>query len=537
MPGPLDHHVTLQHLGAALAVVQVTDGAPRVIYANDACSELTGFSVEALCAPNSTALLDATAIGSLRIALAEGTAWRGGGVAHRKDGGAVAVERVITPLAGGRDGAVLLLLPHGEGERDTVVGLQMKPAFAARLGTMIDEALGGRSPFPMVLNVDFDHFSRLMALLPDAQLTQYLVAHARRLMDVLPEAQISFAEPDRFLVAVCDAMLLEPIIQGLGEPVALDGNTYYATQTIGMAMYPIDGETPESLVRAAIIATADGKRAGGARLQPYQKDSASRIDRLRQIEAALHAPGAAERLHVEYQPIMAVDSGAFAGVEALLRWEDPTLGRVSPAEFIPVAENTPQIHTIGAWVLAQAVAETAALRALVPGATLAVNASPAQLSAAGRDHFLAALDAVLATGQIRPDQLIIEVTESLIGDAAVVTAAAEIKARGVRIAIDDFGCAYANFASLIDLKADYLKLDRSIITKIAADASAGIVAGGIVELGHALGMIVVAEGIETADDLAHVASFGCDRAQGWLLGRPQRIDALCRFVETRPQAA
>lgn len=252
--------------------------------------------------------------------------------------------------------------------------------------------------------------------------------------------------------------------------------------------------------------------------------------RAQALSRALPAARAAGELWLAYQPQVCLTSGRIVGVEALLRWTSPAFGEVSPVEFVPVAENTGQIQELGAWVLATACADAARWRGRgLPPVRVGVNVSALQF---GQADVVAAVRRVLAQAGLPPQALAIEVTESaLLHDVdSVAGALRQLQADGIEIALDDFGTGYSSLSRLRDLPIDLVKIDRSFVHDVAAAASAASVTRSVIHLAHELHLRVLAEGVETDEQLRLLVANGCDQIQGWVFSKGIPADAFADML-------
>ncbi len=294
-----------------------------------------------------------------------------------------------------------------------------------------------------------------------------------------------------------------------------DGQELVFTTSIGIAV-AAQGRTPESVLRDADAAMYRAKERGRGRYELFDEEMRSRAfarlagetDLRRAIE-----DGGELRLH--YQPIVAVTDGGVRAVEALVRWQHPERGLVPPGEFIPLAEQSGLIVPLGRWVLGEACAEAAAW----PDFGVSVNVSTRQLLDRG---LVADVAAVLARTGLAPDRLSLEITETLIMERleASTELLRELKALGVRLCLDDFGTGCSSLSYLERLPLDVLKLDRSFVSGLGPTAQEPAIVAAVIEMGRALGMTVVAEGVETEEQRDRLEDLGCGFAQGFYFARP-----------------
>lgn len=314
------------------------------------------------------------------------------------------------------------------------------------------------------------------------------------------------------------------IIGALQRPVPLDGLEFVATASIGAAVFPDDAATAAELVSNADTALYEAKGAGRNQLSRFRREMIVAAQRRAQLERDLRRALEQQALEVFYQPQFDCAAGTMIGVEALVRWKHPEHGYIGPDEFIPIAEESGLIAELGSWVLRQACADVLALSAHTGAAlSVAVNVSARQF----RDNeFLHVVQAILASSGLPAERLELELTESVLMDD--VTRAVDfmhaIRRLGVRMSIDDFGTGYSSLSYLQSFPIDQLKLDRSFVRPLPEGGAT--LASAVIALAHGFKLTVVAEGVETAEQLAWLQAAGCDVVQGYLLGRPMPIGAL-----------
>jgi diguanylate cyclase (GGDEF)-like protein/PAS domain S-box-containing protein len=320
--------------------------------------------------------------------------------------------------------------------------------------------------------------------------------------------------------------LADRIVGELDRPVvAPDGGQVYLAAAAGIALAE-PGSTAEQLLANADLAMYEVQRRTGRGVQRFDATLAEQATERLALERDLRGAHLTDDLRAHYQPVANLATGKVTGAEALLRWEHPTRGLVPPGVFIPVAEETGLIDKLGLWVLTRALLDQVSWSA--DDVTIAVNLSPRQLYDPGLPSHVAQL---LAVTGARADRLTLEVTESaLIDDRVARPALAALKELGVGLALDDFGTGYSSLTSLRRYPFDTVKIDRSFVAEITRSADDLAIVRHVINLAHDLGMVVVAEGVETAEQLDVLAGVGADSAQGYHLGRPAPAPELTRIL-------
>ncbi len=321
------------------------------------------------------------------------------------------------------------------------------------------------------------------------------------------------------------------ICHALAPVVRLDGHPLTITTSIGIAFAEPGGSTA-TLFRNADSALYQAKHDGRGQNRIYDAGSRQRLQQRLRTEAGLRAALVAGTLHLAYQPIVSLIDRRILGAEALLRWDDPVRGPISPVEFIPIAEATGLIVPIGEWVMNRACADAAELHR-DHDLHVSVNVSARQLVSG---DFSAWLDGVLAATGLPATALTVEVTESaVLHDLTTVqTAFDRIRSHGVRIAIDDFGTGFSSLARLQRLPVDIIKLDRDFVRDIGEQPGAHTMATAIFELSKAIGASIVAEGVETEAQAATLRDIGYESAQGFLFARPMPLAQLHELLDQPP---
>lgn len=316
------------------------------------------------------------------------------------------------------------------------------------------------------------------------------------------------------------ATVAERIRVNLAKPLIFGDHELYTTTSIGIAIYPDDGDTAEELLKNADVAMYYAKRGGGNRYHYFTAKMSETALRRLNLENHLRKAIELDELELHYQPQLDVVTGKFCALEALIRWDCQELGRLSPAEFIPLAEETGLIVGIGEWVLRSACRQAKSwLDQGIPLSRMAVNVSAIQFLHKGFSSLVAT---ILTETGLEPDVLELELTESaLINDENTVLGVLQsLKKIGVQLAIDDFGTGYSSLSRLKNFPIDRLKIDQSFVCDIDSDADNASIVVAVIAMAEGMDMKVIAEGVETADQLAFLKNKRCNEVQGYLLSRP-----------------
>jgi diguanylate cyclase (GGDEF)-like protein len=391
-----------------------------------------------------------------------------------------------------------------------------------------------------VLILDLDGFKGVNDTLGHDAGDQLLRIVAERLNETVRATDtVARFGGDEFAVLLDDAdeglavSVARRALARLADPVTVAGRELQVAASIGVAVHTGDGGGDE-LVRDADVAMYAAKDAGRGRHEVFRSEMARDPDELLGLDNELRAALARREFAVHYQPEISLAGGDVVGVEALVRWTSPTRGPVRPDVFIPVAEASGLIAALGEHVLREACRQTAEwLRDGVVGRDFVtwVNVSGKQLVMGGVP---AAIDRALAEAGLPARNLGLEVTEAaIVVGGAADRAPAELQQlhdAGVRIAIDDFGTGFSHLAQLRHIPVDMIKVDRSFVQGVERDAKDTAITTSVVALAHALGVVAVAEGIETAGQLAHMRAIGCDVGQGYLFSRPAPAAEVTAFL-------
>ena len=315
-------------------------------------------------------------------------------------------------------------------------------------------------------------------------------------------------------------VVAKKIVAALAEPFDLEGQRTYISASIGIAVFPEDAKQVDDLLKNADTAMYRAKEQGRNNYQFYRGEMNERAAQRLQLEASLRAAAERAEFVLHYQPKVELTGGEISGFEALLRWQHPGRGLVSPLEFVPALEETGQILSVGEWVLQTACGQINAWQSQgLPARPLAINVSARQFQQRNLEAFLAAIRAV----GIDPSLIQLELTESLLMQDAetAIGALTRLKDAGVRLSVDDFGTGYSSLAYLKRFPLDEIKIDRAFVRDVTTDPEDADIALAIIGLAHSLGLKVVAEGVETEAQLLFLRSHGCDEFQGYYFSPPR----------------
>lgn len=412
---------------------------------------------------------------------------------------------------------------------DTLTGLPNRALFTQ----LLKQALANDTRHA-VLFIDLDRFKIINDSLGHSAGDRMLCEAAHRIQSSLPAGHtVARLGGDEFVVLLTDvadsaapAHAARSILQALAAPLDIAGLECRPTASIGIAMYPSHGRDADTLIKAADTAMYLAKQDGKNDFRFYNTDVETQsLERL-MLESSLRSALDLEQFSLQYQPKMSVQTGCVSGVEALLRWKHPQLGNLSPAQFIPLAEETGLIIPIGRWVMRTACRQAVKWQTLaMRPVSIAVNLSPRQFQ---HEHLLHDIDDILQETGLAPGLLQIEITESMVMqnvDRAIAVLRG-MQARGIRLAIDDFGTGYSSMSLMKLFPIDTIKIDRSFVSDLETSQQDRAIATAIISMGKALGLTVVAEGVETLEQDAFLRKGGCDELQGFLFSRPVDAEAV-----------
>jgi len=392
-----------------------------------------------------------------------------------------------------------------------------------------------------VVFMDLDHFKFVNDSLGHSTGDLLLKAMGERLRTVLREGDtVGRVGGDEFVLILNDQSNEEIIYRAMqrisakvSEPLTIDGKELHVTCSAGISLYPQDGRDVDTLLKNADAAMYRAKEHGRSNFQFYTSEMNERVSERLALENALRRALERNELALHYQQKVNLQTGEIVGAEALVRWLHPEWGLVRPARFIPLAEETGLIVSIGEWVLREACRQTRAwLDAGLDPGVVSVNLSLRQFRQEG---LVRSVSRILEETALDPAQLEMELTESMVMgnvDAAIAVLQG-LKQLGITLSVDDFGTGYSSLSYLKDLPIDTLKIDRSFVRDIGsgAELDEGVLAQAIISLGHSLHLKVIAEGVETDAQVRFLRRHGCDEVQGFFYGEPVAPEAHARLLE------
>jgi diguanylate cyclase (GGDEF)-like protein len=458
----------------------------------------------------------------------------------------------------GDDGPVRVVLAHEDITRrklsesrieylathDALTGLPNRNLLEDRMQQSIEHAQrAGLGLAVLSLDLDdFRHFNDAYGhVTGDAVISvisQRVAKHGR------PGDTVARLGSDEFTIVLNDlddvstdaARMAHAILAEVSAPLRLGEHEFTLPASIGISLYPADGATFDALLKNAEAAMYRAKTLGRGGYQFYSPEMSARANERVIIEGELRRALRRDQFELHFQPQVAIETGDLIGVEALVRWKHPELGWLQPARFIPIAEETGLIGPLGRYVLREACLQSRAWKDQgIPPVPVAVNIAAAQLRHA--DFVVMVRDIVEETG-IDPKTLELEITEGTMMEVTepLLARIDSLKQLGVRLSIDDFGTGYSNLAYLRTFPLDRLKIDQSFIASAPHDEGSQSIVRAILGLGESLGLDVVAEGVETAEQAALLEKLGCRKAQGYLYGKPMPAEALVTWVNARKVA-
>ncbi|MCF8150900.1 MAG: EAL domain-containing protein [Burkholderiaceae bacterium] len=543
-----------EHSGEAIVI---TDRDNRILEVNQTFSQLTGYNAEEIRGQNPRMLsAGRTTAGEYRAmwqAINDESFWQGEVWDKRKDGSffpkwlSISAVRNKSGEIDYHIGSFTDITERKTAQErinqlalhDTLTGLPNRYNLQGRLDQALAAARRDTRQLALMF-IDLDRFKDINDTLGHHVGDGLLQEVASRLTDSVRDSDVvARLGGDEFVVVLTDIdavgadSVAEKILRSLGVPYRIDGHELHTTPSIGIAVFPDDGHNAETLTRNADAAMYHAKSAGRNNVQFFTAAMNQAAKDRHELEGGLHRALELNQLQLHYQP--QIDgAGRVIGAEALLRWQSPEHGLVSPLSFIPLAEETGLILPIGHWVLATACAQLKAWSsdARMCGLQLAINVSPREFREAG---FADQVRRTLEASGANPARLKLELTENLVLDniEETIRKMLAIKKLGITFSLDDFGTGYSSLSYLTRLPLDQLKIDRAFVLKLPHSTSDGIVAQTIITMARGLGLNVMAEGVETEAQRGFLERHGCHSYQGYLFSPPRPLAEFEQFIRSR----
>ncbi len=528
----------------SMSSVVITDLGGHIEYVNPMFTTVTGYSHEEAIGRNPRFLQSGktprATYADLWDHLTRGLAWHGELINRNKEGREYIESVSISPIRQS-DGKITnyLAIEHDITEKkqaeerierlahfDQLTGLPNRSQLIDHFNYARSLAQRNHKRLA-VLFLDLDHFKNINDTLGHSIGDQLLMETAKRVKQALrKEDSVSRLGGDEFIFIIPEtdesgaAIIAGKLIAAVSRPWQYEQHELIATPSIGIALYPNDGEDFETLSRNADIAMYRVKQSGRNNFCFYTSQMQEHAARTLQLSNALRHALERDELHLNYQPQISIQDGRIVGAEALLRWNHPEFGMISPAEFIPIAEDNGLIIPIGEWVLRTAAGQLKAwMDGGMPAMVMAVNMSSVQFHQA---NIIDAVTRILQETQLPPQLLELELTEAVAmkDPLAVIAVMDQLHELGIRMSIDDFGTGYSSLNYLKKFKVYKLKIDQSFVRDITDDPDDKAIVAAIINMASSLGIQTIAEGVETAGQLAFLRLHGCDEVQGYYFSKP-----------------
>ncbi len=421
---------------------------------------------------------------------------------------------------------------------DQLTGLPNRGLFFDRFGQAIKRARRSEQ-LVALLFIDLDHFKDINDSIGHQAGDLLLKRVADRLQICMRDSDtVSRMGGDEFALVLEDiasiqqlSIVAKRILHHLAEPFLIEDREIYTSASLGITIFPFDDNAEGTLLQHADIAMYQAKHQGGNTYQYYVGGMGAQVASRSSLANGLRQGLAKDEFFLHYQPLVDLHTSRIIGLESLVRWQHPTMGLISPGQFIPIAEQIGFIGRLGQWVLQKACTDIGAIcqdgMAEIP---VAVNVSGRQFR---NKNLVEKIKKVLDQSAMAPGMLELELTENvLMDDSSNHTATLDtIKKMGVKISIDDFGTGYSSFRYLQTFPIDTLKIDRSFIQDLPYNGHNASLVASMIEMGHSMGLTVLAEGVETEEQVQFLKTHDCDRAQGFFFARPQSLDALMPVLQ------
>lgn len=421
---------------------------------------------------------------------------------------------------------------------DQLTGLPNRSLFIDRFGHAIKRARRS-DQLVALLFVDLDHFKDINDSIGHHAGDMLLKCVGDRLQACVRECDtVSRMGGDEFSLVLEDiasiqqvSMVAKRILHNLAESFLIENREIFTTASVGITVFPFDDNEEGTLLQHADIAMYQAKDQGGNAHHYYLGGTGAQVASRSSLANDLRQGLAKEEFFLHYQPLVDLNTGRIIGLESLVRWQHPTKGLIPPGNFIPIAEQIGFIGPLGQWVLQKACTEIGKIsREGIAEIPVAVNVSGRQFR---HKDLVKKIQNVLGESELAPGMLELELTENVLMDDATDHASTldKIKSLGVKISIDDFGTGYSSFRYLKTFPIDTLKIDRSFIQDLPHNGHNASLVASMIDMGHSLGLSVLAEGVETEEQVDFLKSHDCDRAQGFFFARPQTLEALMPILQ------
>jgi diguanylate cyclase (GGDEF)-like protein/PAS domain S-box-containing protein len=554
--------ITSSLLKLSLAVEQspnsivITDLEGNIEYVNSIFTTLTGYAKEEVLGKNPSILKSdqtpQSTYDDMWEHLIGGKTWHGELINRKKDQSIYIESATISPVKQS-DGKITnyVAIKEDISEKkkseayienlahfDQLTGLPNRVMLNDRVTYLLGMAQRTHEPLA-VMFLDLDHFKNINDTLGHTIGDQVLIEIANRIKGtVRDEDTVSRLGGDEFIMLFPNTdsnaamRIATKLITEISRVSIVEHNELTITPSIGIAIYPDDGEDFETLLKNADTAMYKVKSDSRNNFHFFTQEMQLNLARNLRLENALRHALERNELEVYYQPQVAIEDGSIIGAEALLRWHHPELGMISPAEFIPIAESSGQIIEIGEWVLRTAIEQ---MKRWMDGGfspmIIAVNLSAVQFR---QKNLLAFVTEILEEVQLSPKYLELELTEAVTMDdpKSVIEVMNTLHEQGIRMSIDDFGTGYSSLSYLKQFKVYKLKIDQSFIRDISSDPDDRAIVSAIIDMAHSLGLKTIAEGVETAEQLAYLRLHGCNEVQGYYFSKPLPSAEFEQFVES-----
>lgn len=541
-------------LSSAANAIFITDNNGSIEWVNQAFEKMTGYSADEVLGKNPRILNSGTHSRDFftRIwnTLLEGKVWRGEVVERHRNGELYTVEQTITPMIENGQCSHFVVIHEDVSERklaeekirymalyDTLTGLPNREMLADRMRQAL--AIAERHEYLFaVMFLDLDHFKDVNDTLGHPVGDKLLQGVAQRLQACVraSDTVIRFGG-DEFVILQTDlshvdgcVTLAKKITAALNKPFYFDGHEVLTSTSIGITLFPFDDSDGEQLLKHADMAMYQAKAQGRNNYQFFDAQMHQEVGERIYLEKSLRQALGRGEFELVYQPQIAAETGSLIGMEALIRWNHPQRGLISPADFIPLAESSGLILGIGEWVL-----HTACRQARVWHESgmdqfrVAVNLSAIQLR---ESDLVSSVSRILTETGLQGRYLELELTESMLMENVeqAVETLQRLNDLGVNLAIDDFGTGYSSLSYLSQLPVQRVKLDQSFVRDITTNGDSAAIAHAVMQLGHSLGLDVLAEGVESEEQMQYLQGLGCDALQGYYFSAPLTPEGFEYFV-------